>query len=130
MSEEIPATSPGGSSTPTGRSRFNVTALSIRRPVTVLMVLGFLVVAGAVAFTKLPVRRLPNVNFPYVRVVIGDVGVSASTVSETITTPVEKALSSQSGVVSMVGTSAPGRSTVALQFAGGTNVDQAAASIS
>lgn len=130
MSEENPATSPDGVSATAGRSRFNVTALSIRRPVTVLMVLGFLVVAGAVAFTKLPVRRLPNVNFPFVRVVIGDPGASASTVSQAITTPVQKALSSESGIVSMVGTSAPGRSTVALQFAGGTNVDQAAASIS
>ena len=107
-----------------------LTALSIRRPVTIVMILGFLVVAGAVAFTKLPVRRLPNVNFPFIRVVIGDAGASASTVSETITTPVEKALSSESGVVSMVGTSGPGRSVVALQFAGGTNIDQAAASVS
>ncbi len=130
MSQQVPGSAPDGASAPAGRSRFNVTALSIRRPVTVLMVLGFLVVAGAVAFTKLPVRRLPNVSFPFVRVVIGDPGTSASTVSQTITTPVEKALSSESGVVSMVGTSAPGRSTVALQYAGGTNVDQAAASIS
>ena len=112
------------------RSRLNVTALAVRRPVTVLMVLGFLVVAGAVAFTKLPVRRLPNINYPFVRVVIGEAGASAATISQSVTTPVEKALSSESGVVSMVGTSTPGRSVVALQFAGGTSVGQAAASIS
>ncbi|MHB1447111.1 MAG: efflux RND transporter permease subunit [Acidimicrobiales bacterium] len=109
---------------------WNLTRLSVRRPVTVLMLLGFLVVFGAVAFTKLPVRRLPNVSFPFVRVVIGDPGASASTISQSVTTPVEKALSSESGVTSMVGTSAPGRSTVALQFIGGTNVDQQAASVS
>ncbi|MHB1533372.1 MAG: efflux RND transporter permease subunit [Acidimicrobiales bacterium] len=107
-----------------------LTAIAIRRPVTMLMILGFLVVAGVVSFTKLPVRRLPNVNFPFIRVVIGDAGSSASTISQTVTTPVEKALSSESGLVSMVGTSSPGRSVVALQFAGGTNVDQAAASVS
>ena len=109
---------------------WNLTALSIKRPVTILMVLGFFVIAGAVAFTKLPVRRLPNVNFPYVRVVIGDPGTNASTISQSITTPVEKALSSESGVVSMVGSSSPGRSVVALEFTGGTNVDQKASSIS
>jgi HAE1 family hydrophobic/amphiphilic exporter-1 len=94
------------------------------------MLLGFLVVAGAVVFNKLPVRRLPNVNFPYLRVVIGEPGASASTMSQTVTSPVEKALSSESGVVSMVGTSAAGRSVVALQFSGGTSIDQAAASVS
>ena len=110
-------------------SKWNLTALSIKRPVTILMVLGFFVIAGLVAFTKLPVRRLPNINYPYVRVVIGDPGSNASTISQQITTPIEKALSSESGVVSMVGTSAPGRSEVALQFVGGTNIDQKAASI-
>lgn len=108
----------------------NLTALSIRRPVTILMVLAFLVLAGAVAYGKLPVRRLPNVNFPFARVVIGEPGATAATIAQTVTTPVEKALSSESGVVSMVGTSSPGRSVVALQFVGGTNIDQAAASMS
>lgn len=110
--------------------RGGLTALAVSRPVTILMVLGFLVVAGVVAFTRLPVRRLPNVNYPFIRVVIGEPGANALTMSQTITTPVEKALSSESGVVSMVGTSSPGRSVVALQFVGGTNVDQAAASVS
>lgn len=108
----------------------NLTALSIRRPVTILMVLGAFVLFGVVAFTKLPVRRLPNINYPFVRVVIGDPGASASTVSSTITARVENALSSETGIVSMVGTSAPGRSEVAMQFIGGTNIDQKASSIS
>lgn len=107
----------------------NLTALSIRRPVTMFMILGFFVLFGLVAFTKLPVRRLPNVNYPFVRIVIGDPGASASTVNQTITTKVENALSSETGVVSMVGTSGPGQSRVAIQFVGGTNIDQKAASV-
>ncbi len=113
-----------------GDHKRGLTALAVRRPVTILMLLGFLVVAGVVSFGKLPVRRLPNVNFPYIRVVIGEPGASASTMSATVTSPVEKALTSESGIVSMVGTSGPGRSVVALQFAGGTNIDQAGASVS
>jgi HAE1 family hydrophobic/amphiphilic exporter-1 len=107
----------------------NLTALSIRRPVTILMILGFFVLFGLVAFTKLPVRRLPNVNYPFIRVVIGDPGANATTVNQTITTRVENALSSETGIVSMVGTSGPGRSQVAIQFVGGTNIDQKAASV-
>ena len=111
-------------------SRFNLTALSVRRPVTILMIIGLFLVFGAVAFTKLPVRRLPNVSYPFVRVAISDPGTNAATVAQTITSPVEKALSSQSGVVTMTGTSSAGRSTVALEFTGGTNVAQESASIS
>ena len=112
------------------RARFNLTAFSVQRPVTTVMVFGLFVVFGMVAFTKLPVRRLPNVNYPFVKVSISDPGANAATVAQTVTTPVEKALSSESGVVTMTGTSSPGRSTVSLQFVGGTNVDQKAASIS
>lgn len=107
----------------------NITSLAIKRPITIVMILGFFVLAGIVAFTKIPVRRLPNVNFPFVRVTIGDPGASAATVSSNVTTRVENALSSQSGVVSMVGTSGPGRSVVALQYVGGTNIGQASASV-
>ena len=125
---ELPSN--GGGVEHLGRSRLNLTALSVRRPVTILMVIGLFLVLGVVAFTKLPVRRLPNVNFPYVRISISDPGTNAATVAQTITTPVEKALGAESGVVTMLGTSSAGRSTVALQFAGGTNVDQKAASVS
>ncbi|MHB8339947.1 MAG: efflux RND transporter permease subunit [Mycobacteriales bacterium] len=107
----------------------NLTNTAVRRPITILMILGFGVLAGAVAFTKLPVRRLPNVSFPFVRVVVSDPGATAATVAQSVTGPVEKALSVETGVVSMVGTSAPGRSQVALQFTGGTNVDAKASAI-
>ena len=120
----------GVTTSQTSSTRFNLTALSVRRPVTILMIIGLFLVFGVVAFTKLPVRRLPNVNYPFVRVAISDPGTNAATVAQTITTPVEKALSSQSGVVTMTGTSSAGRSTVALQFTGGTNVGLESASIS
>ncbi len=107
----------------------NLTRAAVHRPIAILMVLGVGVLAGVVGFTKLPVRRLPNVNFPFVRVEVGDPGATAATVAQTITGPVEKALSVETGIVSMVGTSAPGRSVVALQFVGGTNVDSKASAM-
>ncbi|MDA8392466.1 MAG: efflux RND transporter permease subunit [Actinomycetota bacterium] len=108
----------------------NLTALAIRRPVTILMLLTFFVLAGGVGFAKLPVRRLPNVNFPFIRVVVTDPGATATTVAQTITDPIEKALSAESSLQNMVGTSSSGRSVVAMQFTGGTNVDTKAASVS
>ena len=110
--------------------RFNITSLSVRRPVTIIMILGFFVVFGMVAFTRLPVRRLPNINFPYLRISVSDPGTNAATVASTVTNPIEKALSSETGIVTMIGTSSPGRSSVSMEFTGGTNIDQKAASIS
>ncbi len=110
--------------------RFNITSLSVRRPVTIIMILGFFVVFGMVAFTRLPVRRLPNINFPYLRISVSDPGTNAATVASTVTNPIEKALSSETGIVTMIGTSSPGRSSVSMEFTGGTNIDQKAASVS
>ncbi len=106
-----------------------LTARAVRRPITTVMVFGLLIVLGVVAFTKLPVRRLPNISYPYLKVSIADPGTNAAAVAQSITAPVEKVLSSQPGVTTMVGTSAPGRSSVAIELAGGTNVSQTAASI-
>ena len=106
-----------------------LTARAVRRPVTTLMVFGLVIVLGVVAFTKLPVRRLPNISYPYLKVSIADPGTNAAAVAQSITAPVEKVLSSQPGVLTMIGTSAPGRSSVAVELGGGTNVSQTAASI-
>ena len=106
-----------------------LTTRAVRRPITTVMVFGLLIVLGVVAFTKLPVRRLPNISYPYLKVSIADPGTNAAAVAQSITAPVEKVLSSQPGVTTMVGTSAPGRSSVAIELAGGTNVSQTAASI-
>lgn len=108
----------------------NITALSIRRPITIVMILGFFVLAGIVAFSKIPVRRLPNVNFPFLRITISDPGASAATMSTSVTAAVENALATQSGLVSMQGTSSAGRSVVALQYIGGTNISQVEPSVS
>ncbi|MDA8034605.1 MAG: efflux RND transporter permease subunit, partial [Actinomycetota bacterium] len=119
----------GHASPPAAVPARGLTARAVRRPVTTVMAFGLLVVLGAVAYTKLPVRRLPSISYPYLRVSIADPGTNATTVAEVVTTPVEKVLGAQPGVVTMVGTSAPGRASVAVQLTQGTNVSQAAAAV-
>lgn len=107
----------------------NLTRIAISRPITMVMILGFLVLSGLLGFTRLPVRQLPHINFPFMRVVIAEPGQSAVTIAHDITLRVENALSNQHGLVSMVGTSYPGRSVVALQFVGNTDIDRQASSV-
>lgn len=100
----------------------NLTSLSIRRPLTLVMAFAAIALMGAMALTQLPIRQLPHVSFPVVQVQTADPGASATSVEHTITNPLQGALGAVSGVTKMVSTSAPGSSQISLQFTGGSNV--------
>ncbi len=108
----------------------NLTRIAIQRPVTILMVIGAMVIAGLISFTRLPVRRLPNVNFPFVRATIAYPGASPTDVERLVVSPMEQALSNVTGVANMTAIAAPGRGTVALQFVTGTNTSIASVDVS
>ncbi len=108
----------------------NLTKISIERPVTILMVIGALLIAGAISFTRLPVRRLPNVDFPFVRATIAYPGASPTDIERLVVDPMEQALANVSGVVQMSAIAAPGRGTVTLQFQNGTDTSIAAVDVS
>jgi multidrug efflux pump len=98
----------------------------INRPVaTSLLMLG-LVLLGAVAFTRLPVAPLPQVDFPTVRVDADLPGASAETMASTVATPLERALSDISGISSMTSSSSLGTTSITIQFDLGRNIDAAA----
>ena len=108
----------------------NLTRIAIQRPVTILMVIGAMVIAGLISFGRLPVRRLPNVNFPFVRATIAYPGASPTDVERLVVDPMEQALSNVTGVANMTAIAAPGRGTVALQFVTGTNTSIASVDVS
>ena len=108
----------------------NLTKVAILRPVTMLMVIGALVVAGMMSFARLPVRRLPNVDFPFVRATIAYPGASPGDIERLVVAPMEQALSNVTGVTNMTAIAAPGRGTVSLQFVNGTDTSIASVDIS
>jgi HAE1 family hydrophobic/amphiphilic exporter-1 len=130
LAEQRPARSrPAGAERPVTRG-MNITALSIRRPLLVIMFFAALALLGVVATTKLPVTELPKVNFPAVTVVVRYPGASSTTVQQQVTKPVEQSLQEIHGASSITGTSAPGISRVVVDLDSGTNVDSAANQIS
>ena len=91
-------------------------ALFIRRPVgTILLSLGLLV-AGCVAYFFLPVASLPNVDFPTIRVMAGRPGADPSTMAATVAAPLERSLSTISGVTEMTSSSTLGSTSITVQF--------------
>jgi multidrug efflux pump len=98
----------------------------IKRPIgTTLLSIGVMV-AGLVAYFFLPVASLPNVEFPTIRVMAGRPGADPSTMAATVAAPLERALSSISGVTEMTSSSTLGSTAVTVQFDLSRNIDLAA----
>ena len=101
-------------------------AIFIARPVaTVLLMLG-LVLAGAIAFTRLPVSPLPQIEYPVISVSASLPGASPETMAATVATPLERQLGRIAGVNEITSYSSLGSSRVVLQFDLNRNIDDAA----
>ncbi|MET0345789.1 MAG: multidrug efflux RND transporter permease subunit, partial [Casimicrobiaceae bacterium] len=104
----------------------NVSAPFIARPVaTTLLTLG-IVLAGVVAFFRLPVAPLPQVDFPTISVQASLPGASPETMAATVATPLERALGRIAGVTEMTSSSSLGSARVVLQFDLDRDIDGAA----
>src|ERR1700761_7517370 len=94
----------------------NLSAPFIRRPVaTTLLSLG-LVVAGVMAFFKLPVAPLPDVDIPTIFVQATLPGASPEDVATTVASPLERHLGQIASVTEMTSTSTLGSANIVLQF--------------
>ena len=94
----------------------NLSAPFIRRPVgTTLLSLG-LVVAGVIAFFKLPVSPLPDVDIPTIMVQATLPGASPADVAATVASPLERHLGQIASVTEMTSTSSLGSARITLQF--------------
>jgi len=98
----------------------------IRRPVaTTLLTLG-LAAAGAVAFFKLPVSPLPQVDFPTISVRATLPGASPQDVATTVASPLEKHLGQIADVTEMTSSSTVGSTRITLQFGLNRDINGAA----
>ncbi len=105
---------------------WNPSAIFIARPVaTTLLMLG-LVLAGAIAFTRLPVSPLPQVDYPTISVSASLPGASPETMASTVATPLERQLGRIAGVTEITSSSSLGSTRVVLQFDLSRNINDAA----
>ncbi|MCL7972841.1 MAG: efflux RND transporter permease subunit [marine benthic group bacterium] len=89
---------------------------SIRRPVLTAMVSAALILFGAISFTRLSVRELPDVDPPVVSVSVFLRGANASVMETTVTDILEEELSTIPGVRTMSSSSAEQTSNISLEF--------------
>jgi len=107
----------------------NLSAPFVARPVaTTLLAIG-LTLAGAVAFTQLPVSPLPQVDFPVISVTAQLPGADPETMASTVATPLERQLGRIAGVNEITSSSSLGSSRITLQFDLSRNINDAATEV-
>ncbi|WP_423062518.1 efflux RND transporter permease subunit [Candidiatus Paracoxiella cheracis] len=85
-----------------------------------------LIIAGVFAYMNLPISELPNVDFPTLVVNASLPGADPETMATSVATPLEKELSTVSGINSMTSVSSSGSTKIIMQFALSRNIDAAA----
>jgi HAE1 family hydrophobic/amphiphilic exporter-1 len=99
---------------------------AIQRPVTMFMISGVIILLGLMALVRLPVDLMPDVSFPSINVRVSYAGVGPLEMEELVTRPLEQALSATSGLERLESTSSEGSSRITLNFAWGTDLNEAA----
>jgi multidrug efflux pump len=104
----------------------NISEPFIRRPVaTTLLTIG-LVASGVLAFLRLPVSPLPQVDFPTISVQASLPGASPDTVATSVAGPLERHLGQIADVTEMTSQSSTGSARITLQFGLDRDIDGAA----
>jgi multidrug efflux pump len=104
----------------------NISAPFIARPVATILLTVGIALAGVLAFTKLPVAPLPQVDFPTIQVTARLPGASPDTVATSVAEPLERHLGQIADVTQMISQSSLGQTQIVLQFGLDRNIDGAA----
>ena len=99
---------------------------SVRRPVTVLMLILIIVVLGAISFIRLPIELMPDLTYPVAAVITSYEGVASEDIETLVTKPIDAAVSKVKNVKTVSSTSQEGLSIIVVEFEWGTNIDFAA----
>src|SRR6266581_2514931 len=97
----------------------------ILRPIATSLLMVGILLAGAVAYTQLPVSALPEVDYPTIQVATFYPGASPDVMASSVTAPLERQFGQVPGLQQMTSTSSFGSSIVTLQFNLDQNIDVA-----
>lgn len=101
----------------------NLSNLSIKRPVTTLMLLIAMLIFGLIAIPKTPIEQYPETSFPIVMIATSYSGASPTEVENLVTKPLEEAVGTLSDIENISSTSVKGASNLVLEFNYGVDID-------
>ncbi len=103
----------------------SIAELSVKRPVTVVMVMMVFIVLGGVALSQLSLDLLPDIEIPAAAVVVNYEGAGPYEIESLITRPIEEVLATVGNVDTISSRCERGRATIVTMFTWGTNLDMA-----
>ncbi|MET0671359.1 MAG: efflux RND transporter permease subunit [Xanthobacteraceae bacterium] len=104
----------------------NLSELCIRRPVLTTLITASFIVFGVFAYRLLAVAALPRVDFPTIQIQAQLPGASPETMAASIASPIERQLSTISGISSITSSSTQGSTSITIQFELSRDIDSAA----
>lgn len=96
---------------------------SVKKPVTITMMILIVIVLGFVSFSKLQIDLLPQMELPYVMVQTSYQGAGPEEIENLITRPLEQTVATVENIEAVISYSSEGSSLVLMQFAFGTDMD-------
>jgi len=97
--------------------------MSVRRPITALMLFLGIILVGVFCFVQMPIDLLPEMDIPSITVVTPYQGASSEEVEEKITRVLEEQLATVEDLKHITSTSMEGISFIVLQFEWQTDLD-------
>jgi hydrophobic/amphiphilic exporter-1 (mainly G- bacteria), HAE1 family len=107
----------------------NVTDFSVNRPVSITMLVGIVMVVGAIALARLGIDMMPEIDFPTLSVMVRYDGAPSEEIESIVAKNYEGALAAVSGVEKVKSVSQEDVCFLLLDFEWGTDLDAAAADI-
>ena len=107
----------------------NISELFIRRPVMTVLLNAAIVLAGIIAYGRIPVAALPSYNTPVINVFAGLPGASPETMAASVALPLEKQFQTIPGLAVISSSSTLGSTSLTLEFDEGRDIDAAAVDV-
>ena len=107
----------------------NIPQLCIQRPVMTVLLSASCVLAGWLAYLKLPVAALPSYNTPVISVTAQFPGASPETMAASVALPLEKQFSTIDGINVISSTNILGATSITLEFNPEKNIDLVAVDV-
>jgi hydrophobic/amphiphilic exporter-1 (mainly G- bacteria), HAE1 family len=107
----------------------NLSELFIRRPVMTVLLNAAIVVAGVIAYGRIPVAALPSYNTPVINVSASLPGASPETMATSVALQLEKQFSTIPGLSVISSSNTLGNTSLTLEFDEGRDIDAASVDV-
>ncbi len=101
----------------------HISTLSVRKPITIMMMTLAIAIIGFVSLPKLGLDLLPKIEYPAITVMTSYPGIAPEEIETLLTKPIEDAVSTVKNVKNVRSTSTEGMSVIVVDFEWGVDID-------